>query len=108
MDPLPTPVRRPYPTSVLLFVRPKKNAYPGARKLAPCPLRREAMSPRPFKETEIMDIKEIGSRHGAAMRATLEAARHRAQGAIGSCVQQVKQLTGYAAGFAQGLLRPNA
>jgi len=55
-----------------------------------------------------MDIKEIGSRHGAAMRATLEAARHRAQGAIGSCVQQVKQLTGYAAGFAQGLLRPNA
>jgi len=51
-----------------------------------------------------MDIKEIGSRHGAAMRATLEAARHRAQGAIGSCVQ----VTGYAAGFAQGLLRPNA
>jgi hypothetical protein len=51
-----------------------------------------------------MEFKELGTRHGTAIRATLEAARHRAQGVIGRWLQ----VTEYTTGFAQGLLRPNA
>jgi hypothetical protein len=55
-----------------------------------------------------MESKHAGQQHGAAARAKLEAAAVRAQSAIGRCLQYGKQVTGYAAGFAQGLLRPNA
>ena len=55
-----------------------------------------------------MDTKTIGTQHGAAARAKLEAAKCRAQSVSGRCVQAGKQVAGYLAGFAQGLLRPNA
>jgi hypothetical protein len=53
-----------------------------------------------------MEIKEIGTKHGAAARAKLEAAAYRAQRATSRCVQYGKQVAGYVAGFAHGLVRP--
>ena len=52
-----------------------------------------------------MEFREIGTKHGTAARAKLEAARHRAQSATTRCVQYGKHVAGYVAGFAQGLRR---
>ena len=52
-----------------------------------------------------MDTKIIGTQHGAAARAKLEAAKHLAQRVVDRRVQNLKQVAGYLAGFAQGLVR---
>ena len=55
-----------------------------------------------------MDTKIIGALHGAAARAKLEVAKRSAQRAGTRCVRKLQQAAGYVAGFAQGVLRPNA
>ncbi len=53
--------------------------------------------------------KHLGARHGAAVRARIETAKTRTRVTATRCVEQGKQVAGYFAGFAQGLLRsPNA
>lgn len=56
-----------------------------------------------------METKIIGAQHGAAARATLNAAGNAVTGATGRCVQTLQQAAAYVVGFAQGLLHsPNA
>lgn len=60
-----------------------------------------------------METKELGARHGAAIRQRLDAAKAAAQAAGIAGLKRGEQAAGYLAGFAQGLLRrdnalPNA
>ena len=52
-----------------------------------------------------METKELGTRHGAATRAKIETAKRLAHGVADRRVQNLKQVAGYLAGFAQGLVR---
>jgi hypothetical protein len=55
-----------------------------------------------------MKTKQIGTQHGERARAKIEKAKNVVRNKSAQCVEHGKQVAGYLAGFAQGLLRsPN-
>ena len=52
-----------------------------------------------------METKDLGTLHGAAARAKIESAKRLAQSVADRRVHNLKQVAGYLAGFAQGLVR---
>ena len=52
-----------------------------------------------------METKQIGTQHGERARAKIEKAKNVVRSKSAQCVEHGKQVAGYLAGFAQGLLR---